>query len=264
VTKILVVDDEPQILRALRINLRARQYDVEVAADGASALRVAASQQPDLVVLDLGLPDMDGVDVIRGLRGWTTVPIIVLSGRAGSADKVTALDAGADDYITKPFGVDELLDQHLLDLPDDLLSLGDVGFLRLCLEELLDLRVAVLRVVAVRIAGIGFGQRDVGVVDARPRQIETDRIVLSRDAAVPDGRLDDLQLGVEVDAIELIDEQHRRVLEVLEVARRHLDLQPLLRAVAQALHDAACLGLPRGLVAAVARQRHRHLPGHPP
>jgi len=109
VTKILVVDDEPQILRALRINLRARQYDVEVAADGASALRVAASQQPDLVVLDLGLPDMDGVDVIRGLRGWTTVPIIVLSGRAGSADKVTALDAGADDYITKPFGVDELL-----------------------------------------------------------------------------------------------------------------------------------------------------------
>jgi len=108
-TRILVVDDDVQILRALRINLRARQYDVEVAADGASALRVAASRQPDLVVLDLGLSDMDGVDVIRGLRGWTNVPIIVLSGRAGSADKVTALDAGADDYITKPFGVDELL-----------------------------------------------------------------------------------------------------------------------------------------------------------
>ena len=108
-TRILVVDDGPQILRALRINLRARKYDVEVAADGASALRVAASQQPDLVVLDLGLPDMDGVEVIRGLRGWTAIPIIVLSGRAGSSDKVTALDAGADDYITKPFGVDELL-----------------------------------------------------------------------------------------------------------------------------------------------------------
>jgi len=108
-TRILVVDDEPQILRALRINLRARRYEVEVAPDGASALRVAASQRPDLVVLDLGLPDLDGVDVIRGLRGWTTVPIIVLSGRAGSADKVAALDAGADDYVTKPFGVDELL-----------------------------------------------------------------------------------------------------------------------------------------------------------
>jgi two-component system, OmpR family, KDP operon response regulator KdpE len=109
VTRILVVDDEPQILRALRINLRARKYDVDTAADGASALRAAAGHQPDLVVLDLGLPDMDGVEVIRGLRGWTSAPIIVLSGRAGSADKVAALDAGADDYVTKPFGVDELL-----------------------------------------------------------------------------------------------------------------------------------------------------------
>ncbi len=108
-TRILVVDDEPQILRALRINLRARQYDVDVAADGGSALHAAASHHPDLVVLDLGLPDMDGVEVIRGLRGWTAAPIIVLSGRAGSADKVAALDAGADDYVTKPFGVDELL-----------------------------------------------------------------------------------------------------------------------------------------------------------
>jgi two-component system KDP operon response regulator KdpE len=109
VTRILVVDDEPQILRALRINLKARDYDVDVAADGTSALQLAASHHPDLVVLDLGLPDLDGVEVIRGLRGWTSVPIIVLSGRAGSNDKVAALDAGADDYVTKPFGVDELL-----------------------------------------------------------------------------------------------------------------------------------------------------------
>ncbi|WP_250033684.1 response regulator [Paractinoplanes maris] len=108
-TRILVVDDEPQIVRALRINLRARQYDVETAPDGAGALHAASRQHPDLIVLDLGLPDMDGTDVIRGLRGWTSIPIIVLSGRAGSQDKVDALDAGADDYITKPFGVDELL-----------------------------------------------------------------------------------------------------------------------------------------------------------
>jgi two-component system KDP operon response regulator KdpE len=108
-TRVLVVDDEPQILRALRINLRARQYDVDTAADGAAALRAATQHHPDLVVLDLGLPDMEGVDVIRGLRGWTTVPIIVLSGRIDSQDKVKALDAGADDYVTKPFGVDELL-----------------------------------------------------------------------------------------------------------------------------------------------------------
>jgi two-component system KDP operon response regulator KdpE len=109
VTRILVVDDEPQIVRALRINLRARKYDVDTAPDGASALYAAARQHPDLVVLDLGLPDMDGTEVIRGLRGWTVIPIIVLSGRADSRDKVDALDAGADDYITKPFGIDELL-----------------------------------------------------------------------------------------------------------------------------------------------------------
>jgi len=108
-TKILIVDDDPQILRALRINLRARGYDVELAADGTAALKTAASYRPDLIVLDLGLPDMDGVEVIRGMRGWSDGPIIVLSGRAGSQDKVEALDAGADDYVTKPFGVDELL-----------------------------------------------------------------------------------------------------------------------------------------------------------
>ncbi|MER6590861.1 response regulator [Micromonospora purpureochromogenes] len=108
-TRILVVDDEPQILRALRINLRARGYDVDLAATGAAALKTAASHPPDLVLLDLGLPDLDGTEVIAGLRGWTNVPIIVLSGRAGSADKVAALDVGADDYVTKPFGIDELL-----------------------------------------------------------------------------------------------------------------------------------------------------------
>jgi two-component system KDP operon response regulator KdpE len=107
--RVLVVDDEPQLLRALRINLTARDYEVHVAASGAEALRVAAAVQPDLVVLDLGLPDLDGVEVIEGLRGWTDVPIIVLSGRQGGPDKVVALDAGADDYVTKPFGMDELL-----------------------------------------------------------------------------------------------------------------------------------------------------------
>jgi two-component system KDP operon response regulator KdpE len=104
-----VVDDEPQILRALRINLLARQYEVETAPDATAALRAATAWRPDLVVLDLGLPDLDGVEVIRRLRGWTPVPIIVLSGRADSHDKVDALDAGADDYVTKPFSVDELL-----------------------------------------------------------------------------------------------------------------------------------------------------------
>jgi two-component system KDP operon response regulator KdpE len=108
-TRVLVVDDEPQILRALRINLRARHYEVFTAATGAQALAVAARHPPDLVILDLGLPDLDGVEVIAGLRGWTAAPIVVLSGRTDSADKVDALDAGADDYLTKPFRVDELL-----------------------------------------------------------------------------------------------------------------------------------------------------------
>jgi two-component system, OmpR family, KDP operon response regulator KdpE len=109
VTRVLIVDDEPQMLRAMRINLRARGYEVVVADTGASALAAAAATRPDIVVLDLGLPDLDGVEVIHGLRGWTHVPIVVLSGRAESRDKVGALDAGADDYVTKPFGIDELL-----------------------------------------------------------------------------------------------------------------------------------------------------------
>ena len=108
-TRILVVDDEPQLLRALGTNLRARGYDVELAATGEAALTVAARKHPDLVVLDLGLPGIDGIEVIRGLRGWTTVPILVLSVRESETEKVEALDAGADDYVTKPFGMDELL-----------------------------------------------------------------------------------------------------------------------------------------------------------
>ena len=108
-TRVLIVDDEPQILRALRINLTARQYEVITAVDGTQALQAATDEHPDLVVLDLGLPDLDGVEVIRSLRTWTPVPIVVLSGRSDSRDKVDALDAGADDYVTKPFSVDELL-----------------------------------------------------------------------------------------------------------------------------------------------------------
>jgi two-component system KDP operon response regulator KdpE len=108
-SRILVVDDEPQIVRALAINLRARGYEVSAARDGGEALRVAAAHPPDVVILDLGLPDVDGVDVITGLRGWSTVPILVLSGRSDSTGKVDALDAGADDYVTKPFGMDELM-----------------------------------------------------------------------------------------------------------------------------------------------------------
>jgi len=108
-TRVLVVDDEPQMLRALAINLRARRYEVHTASTGSEALVQASTHRPDLVILDLGLPDMDGVEVIAGLRGWTHVPILVLSGRTDSADKVDALDAGADDYVTKPFGMDELL-----------------------------------------------------------------------------------------------------------------------------------------------------------
>ncbi|MCH5674620.1 response regulator [Streptomyces gilvus] len=108
-TRVLVVEDDPQLVRALVINMRARRYGVDAAPDGATALRLAATRQPDVVMLDLGLPDMDGVDVIRALRGWTRVPILVLSARQASAEKVAALDAGADDYVTKPFSMDELM-----------------------------------------------------------------------------------------------------------------------------------------------------------
>jgi len=108
-SSVVVIDDEPAICRALRINLVAREFGVVVAHDGASGLATVARERPDVVILDLGLPDMDGVDVIHGLRGWTSTPIIVLSAREQEAAKVAALDAGADDYVTKPFGMDELL-----------------------------------------------------------------------------------------------------------------------------------------------------------
>ncbi|MEZ0070419.1 two-component system KDP operon response regulator KdpE [Streptacidiphilus sp. MAP12-20] len=108
-TMILVVDDEPQMLRALKINLQARRYDVTTAADGAQAIREAARSTPDAIILDLGLPDVDGIEVIRTLRAWSSVPVIVLSGRSDASEKVAALDAGADDYVTKPFAMNELL-----------------------------------------------------------------------------------------------------------------------------------------------------------
>ncbi|MFJ8649469.1 response regulator [Streptomyces sp. NPDC093546] len=108
-TRVLVVEDDPQLVRALVLNLQARAYGADAAPDGATALRLAATRRPDVVVLDLGLPDMDGLEVIKGLRGWTRVPIIVLSARHTSDEKVEALDAGADDFITKPFSMDELM-----------------------------------------------------------------------------------------------------------------------------------------------------------
>jgi two-component system, OmpR family, KDP operon response regulator KdpE len=109
VTKVLVIDDEAPILHALRINLAARQYEVSTAADGKAGLAAMARERPDVLILDLGLPDMDGTEVIRGVRGWTSTPIIVLSAWGQESQKVAALDAGADDYVTKPFGMDELL-----------------------------------------------------------------------------------------------------------------------------------------------------------
>ena len=108
-TRLLVVDDDPQLTRALAISLRARGYEVDVAGDGKTALRVAAERPPDLAIVDLGLPDVEGIEVVHGLRRWSAAPILVLSAREASTDKVAALDAGADDYVTKPFGMDELL-----------------------------------------------------------------------------------------------------------------------------------------------------------
>ncbi|MGW8326418.1 response regulator [Streptomyces sp. NPDC055897] len=108
-TRVLVVEDEPQLVRALEINLKARKYEVDSARDGATALQLAAAQPPDAVLLDLGLPDMDGIEVMRRLRTCCRAPILVVSARTTSDEKVQALDSGADDYITKPFSMDELL-----------------------------------------------------------------------------------------------------------------------------------------------------------
>jgi len=109
VTTVLVVDDEPQIRRGLATNLKAREYEVLQAATGEEALRLVAERHPDVVILDIGLPGMDGIEVVHGIRGWSDVPIIMLSVRRDEGDKVEALDAGADDYLTKPFGMGELL-----------------------------------------------------------------------------------------------------------------------------------------------------------
>jgi two-component system KDP operon response regulator KdpE len=139
VTRILVVDDEPQIRRALAANLHARDYTVDLATTGEEALRMAAANPPALVILDLGLPAMSGMEVIHGLRGWSKVPIIVLSARDDEQDKIAALDAGANDYVTKPFGIGELLarlraalrsdapsaSQRVVETPDFTLDLAD-------------------------------------------------------------------------------------------------------------------------------------------
>src|ERR1700728_5486150 len=108
-TRVLVVDDDPQLLRALRINLSVRGYEVITAPTGSRAPALAAEHPPQVVILDLGMPDISGIEVLAGLRGWLTAPVIVLSARTDSSDKVGALDAGADDYVTKPFGMDEFL-----------------------------------------------------------------------------------------------------------------------------------------------------------
>jgi len=107
--RILIADDDPQILRALKVTLGARGYEIVTASNGSAALSQAINHHPDLVMLDLGMPELNGIEVIEGLRGWTQVPILVVSGRTDAADKVEALDAGADDYVTKPFAIDELL-----------------------------------------------------------------------------------------------------------------------------------------------------------
>lgn len=108
-TTILIADDDPQILRALRITLRAKGYDVVSATDGPQAIAAAIDRHPDLYMLDLGMPELDGIEVIHAIRGWSEAPILVVSGRTDAVDKVDALDAGADDYVTKPFSVEELL-----------------------------------------------------------------------------------------------------------------------------------------------------------
>jgi len=125
--RVLVVDDEPQILRFLKPSLSAAGYDVIAAANGAGALKAAATQAPDIILLDLGLPDMDGKDVISELRTWTKVPIIVLSARDRETEKIAALDLGADDYVNKPFGIGELMARLRTALRHAIQSTGEVS-----------------------------------------------------------------------------------------------------------------------------------------
>ncbi|MFZ5808212.1 MAG: response regulator [Chloroflexota bacterium] len=138
---ILVIDDEPQIQRALRTILGARHFRVSIAGNGEAGLALAAAEQPDLIILDLGLPDMDGIEVCRRLREWTQAPIIVLSVRESERDKVMALDRGADDYLTKPFGIEELLARirvalrHASQLPSPKASQVRAGTLMIDLAE---------------------------------------------------------------------------------------------------------------------------------
>ena len=130
--RVLVVDDEPAMLRALRINLRVRKYDVTTSATGQEALAEAGRRPPDAVILDLGLPDLDGIEVIRRLRGWSRAPVIVLSGRTGPGDKIAALDAGADDYVTKPFSMGELLARLRAALRRDAAAVPDRALIGTC------------------------------------------------------------------------------------------------------------------------------------
>jgi two-component system, OmpR family, KDP operon response regulator KdpE len=108
-TRILIIEDEPALARALAITLGARGYETDVAVTGAAGLDLVAASHPDLILLDLGLPDLDGMAILHAVRGWSQIPIVVLSARQTSHDKVAALDAGADDYVSKPFAMDELL-----------------------------------------------------------------------------------------------------------------------------------------------------------
>lgn len=132
--KILIADDDPQIIRALRITLAAKGYSIITASNGAEAIAAAIDHHPDLYMLDLGMPELNGIEVIQGIRGWSSAPILVVSGRTGAADKVEALDAGADDYVTKPFSIDELLARIRAltrrlsgtDTSDPVVLLGDV------------------------------------------------------------------------------------------------------------------------------------------
>src|SRR5258707_5358314 len=170
VPRVLIVEDEPALLRALRINLRPRGYDVRVASGGREALAEARHRPPDVVVLDLGLPDLDGTEVIRGVGGWSSTPVIVLSGRAGSEDKIGALDAGANDYVTKPFDMEELLARLRAALRRDDRSPGAARFTIGRCE--IDLTAhTIVRHRRPDAVGAGPGPPDTGPPDTGPEQL---------------------------------------------------------------------------------------------